>query len=83
MGAVATPGVNPIRIRGGGRLRGPITSTTTEAIPQEAEVAQEQLGELDQSQTIQNENLEQTVQSSPVPDPSLPIRGGVLGRIHY
>ncbi|CAL8083352.1 unnamed protein product [Orchesella dallaii] len=81
----AGPGNNPVRIRGGGRLRGPTTTTTTEATPEEIQSDvpdQEEHEDAEQSPTIQSENIE-PVQNAPVPDTPAPGRGtgGVLGRL--
>lgn len=77
-------GPNPVRLRGGGRLRGPTTTTTTEAAPEEnnaEETSDAPPADAEQSQSIQNENLEQPLQSSPQPESVAPQRGsgGVLG----
>lgn len=75
-----------MRIRGGGRLRGPTTTTTTtEAAPaenNEEETSDAPPADAEQSQSIQSENLEQPIHSPPQPESVAPQRGsgGVLGK---
>ncbi|ODN01044.1 hypothetical protein Ocin01_05622 [Orchesella cincta] len=73
-------GNNPVRIRGGGRLRDTTTTTTTtEATPEETQPDEEQPADAEQSPTIQSEHIE-PAQNVPAPEAPAPVRG-VLGRL--